>query len=91
MNMTNDSIYRMIKSDGIKQVAKNYFSNIEDEHWVVWLRSGETVLLNKSFLRSYSITSCFDENSGELILKNFVIQKIPRKVVRKALKEKEQE
>ncbi len=57
--MTNDVIYKTIKNNGIKQVAKNYFSNLDDEHWVVWLKNGESIFLNKSFLRSYSTTSCF--------------------------------
>ena len=77
--MTNDLIYRKIKEVGIRQVAKNYFTNIEDEHWVIWLKNGEGIFLNKNFLKSYSITSCFDEKSGELILSNITIQKIPKK------------
>lgn len=81
--MTNDVIYKTIKNNGIKQVAKNYFSNLDDEHWVVWLKNGESIFLNKSFLRSYSITSCFDEKDGELNLKYFTLQKIPRKARKK--------
>jgi hypothetical protein len=81
--MTNDEVYRLIKSTGIKQIAKNYFFNIEDEHWVIFLKNGDAVYLDKSFTKSYSITSVFDEKAGELILNSFTLQKIPRKAKKK--------
>jgi len=81
--MINDVLFHYIKEKGIKNVAKNYFSNLEEEHWVAWLKDGSVVYLNKNFIKRYPITSCFEELNGELILKDFEIQKIPRKALKK--------
>jgi hypothetical protein len=86
--MNEDALYKLIKEKGIKNIAKNYFLNIEDEHWIIWLKDNTAVYLDKNFLSKYPITSCFDEANGQLILDKFDIQKIPKKILKKIKKDK---